>query len=122
MVLNQKGPDYVRRTNTTEMYDEQPIKANDLLDLLPFQQLVINDHEELVSSLPVSEFDLSHLEPDQRRIVIQQLYEFGHDNLFSNKEGNLGLAVDVKHFIKTGDNPPVSMRSRRSPEALRSKV
>ena len=70
----------------------------------------------------MGEFDLSHLEPDQRRIVIRQLYEFEHDNLFSNKEGNLGLAVDVKHFIKTGDNPPVSMRSRRSPEALRSKV
>jgi hypothetical protein len=57
----------------------------------------------------VGEFDLSHLEPDQRRIVIRQLYEFEHDNLFSNKEGNLGLAVDVKHFINTGDNPPVSM-------------
>ena len=70
----------------------------------------------------MGEFDLSHLEPDQRRIVIRQLYEFEHDNLFSNKEGNLGLAVDVKHFINTGDNPPVSMRSRRTPEALRSKA
>jgi hypothetical protein len=103
IILNQKGPDYIRRTNTTEMYDERPLNANDLLDLLPFQQFIINDDEELVSSVPVSEFDLSHLEPDQRRIVIRQLYEFEHDNLFSNKEGNLGLAVDVKHFINTGE-------------------
>ena len=45
-----------------------------------------------------------------------------HNNLFSNKEGNLGLAEDVKDFVNTGDNPPVSMRSRRTPEALRSRV
>ena len=86
--------------------------ANDLLDLLPFQQFIINDNEELVSTAPVSEFDLIHLEPDKRRIVLQQLYEFEQRNLFSNKEGDLGLAIDVKHFINTGDNAPVSMRSR----------
>ena len=104
------------------MYDEQPLNANDLLDILPFQQFTINQDEELVSTVPDSEFDLSHLGPDQRRIVIRQLYKFEHDNLVSNKEGNLGLAVDVKHFINTGDNPPVSMRSRRTSKPLRSKV
>ena len=107
--MNRKGPNYKRPTVTTETYDEGPLNANDLLNLLPFQQFTINNNKELVSTVPVGEFDLSHLEPDQRRIVIRQLYEFEHDNLFSNKEGNLGLAVDVKHFINTGDNPPVSM-------------
>ena len=120
--MNQKGADYKRPTITTETYDTVPLSGYDLLDLLPFQQFTINSDEELVSTVTVSEFDLSHLEPDQRHILIRQLYEFEHDNLFSNKIGNLGLAVDVKHFINTGDNPPVSMRSRRTPEALRSKV
>jgi hypothetical protein len=30
--------------------------------------------------------------------------------------------VHVKYFINTGDSTPVSMRSRRTPEALKSKV
>jgi hypothetical protein len=89
---------------------------------LPFQQFTINNSNEIVSTVPVSEFNLNHLEPDKRHIVMQQLYEFEHNNLFSNKEGNLGLAVDVKHFINTEDNPPVSMRTRRTPEALKSTV
>ena len=37
MVLNQKGPDYVRQTNTTEMHDEQPLNANDY----PFNNLLL---------------------------------------------------------------------------------
>jgi hypothetical protein len=122
VVLKRMGPDYKRLAVIPDTYDEEPITANDLLDLLPFQQFTINDDEELVSTVPVSEFDLSHLEPDKRRIVIKQLYEFEQRNLFSNKEGHLGLAIDVRHFINTGDNPPVSMRSRRTPEALKSKV
>jgi hypothetical protein len=121
MVFNKKGPDYKRPTVITETYYEGPLSANDLLDLLPFQQLTIND-DEIISIVPVSEFDLSHLEPDQRRIVIRQLYEFENENVFSNKEGNLGLAVHVKHFLNTGDSLPVSMRSRRTPVALKSKV
>jgi hypothetical protein len=122
IVFNQKGPDYIRPTVITETEDEGPLSANDLLDLLPFQQFTINNNNEIISTVPVSEFDLSHLEPNQHRFFIRQLYEFEHENLFSNKEGNLGLAVDVKHFINTGDNPPVSMRPRRTPEALKSKV
>ena len=89
------------------------------MDLLPFQQFTIHNDDEIVST--ISEFDLRHLEPEQRRIVLQQLYEFEQRNLFSNKEGDLGLAIDVRHFINTGDNPPVSMRSRPTPEALKSK-
>ena len=114
------GPNYKRVAIIPDTYEEGPITAYDLLDLLPFQQFIINDDGELVSTLPVSEFDLSHLEPDKRRIVMQQLHEFEQKNLFSNKEGDLGLAIDVRHFINTGDNPPVSMRSRRTPEALKS--
>ena len=68
----------------------------------------------MVLTVPVSEFDLSHLEPDKRRIVMRQLYDFEHDIIFSNKGVNLGLAVDVKHLINTEHNPPVSMRSRRT--------
>jgi hypothetical protein len=116
------GPNYKRIAIIPDKYDEGPITANDLLDLLSFQQFTINDDDELVSTVPVSEFDLSYLEPDKRRITIQQLYEFERKNLFSNKEGNLGLAIDVRYFINTGDNPPVSMRSRRTPEALKSKA
>ena len=116
------SPSNERTTVIPDTYEEGPITANDLLDLLPFQQFIINDDEDLVSTVPVSEFKLSHLEPDKRRIVFQQLYEFEKLNLFSNKEGDLGLAIDVRHFINTGDNPPVSMRSRRTPEALKSKV
>jgi hypothetical protein len=122
VVLNQKGPDYKRPTVITETYEDGPLTTNDLLDLLPFQQFTINNYNEIVSTAPVSEFNLSHLEPEKRHIVMRQLYEFEHNNLFSNKEGNLGLAVDVKHFINTGDNPPVSMRTRRTPEALKSTV
>ena len=73
IVLNQKGPDYRRQTVTTEMYDERPLNANDLLDLLPFEKFTINKDEELFSTVPLSEFDLSHLEPDKLRIFIQQL-------------------------------------------------
>jgi hypothetical protein len=91
-----------------------------LLDLLPFQQFTINNNDGIISTGPVNEFDLCHREPDKRRIVMRQLYEFEHDNLFSNKEGNLSLAVDVKHFINTGDNPPVSMQSRHTPEVVKS--
>ena len=121
-VFNQMSPNHKHVAIIPDTYEERPITANDLLDLLPFQQFIINDEEELVSTVPVSEFNLSHLEPDKRRIVFQQLYEFEKMDLFSNKEGDLGLAIDVKHFINTGDNPPVSMRSRRTPEALKSKV
>ena len=71
--MNQKGPDYRRQTVTTEMYDERPLNANDLLDLLPFEKFTINKDEELFSTVPLSEFDLSHLEPDKLRIFIQQL-------------------------------------------------
>jgi hypothetical protein len=53
--LNQKGPDYKRPTITTETYDEGPLSGNDLLDLLPFQQFTINNYEEPVSTVPVSE-------------------------------------------------------------------
>jgi hypothetical protein len=122
VVVNQMSPNYRRIAIIPDTYEEGAITANDLLDLLPFKQFIINDDEELVSTVPVGEFDLNHLEPDKRRIVIRQLHEFEQKNLFSNKEGDLGLAIDVKHFINTGDNPPVSMRSRRTPEALKSKV
>ena len=74
------SPNYKRIAIIPDTYEEGPITANDLLDLLPFQQFIINDDEELVSSVPVSEFDLSHLEPDKRRIVIQQLHEFEQKN------------------------------------------
>ncbi len=87
--LNQMGPNYKRIAIIPDTYDEGPITANDSIELLPFQQFIINNDEELVSTVPVSEFDLSHLEPDKRRIVIQQSYEFERKNLFSNKEGNL---------------------------------
>jgi hypothetical protein len=73
IILNQKGPDYKRPTITTETYDEGPLSGHHLLDLLPFQQFTINHDEELVSTVPVSEFDLSNLDPDQRHIVIRQL-------------------------------------------------
>jgi hypothetical protein len=122
VVLNHKGPDYKRPAVIKQTYEDGPLTTNDLLDLLPFQQFTINNDDEIVSTVPVSEFNLSHLEPDKRHIVMRQLYEFEHSNLFSNKEGNLGLAVDVKHFINTRDNPPVSMRTRRTPEALKSTV
>jgi|688.fasta_scaffold494868_1 hypothetical protein len=64
------------------------------MDLLLFQQFTINANNEIVSTVPVREFDLSNLKPNQCRIVIRQLYEFEHENVFSNKEENLGLAVD----------------------------
>ena len=53
------GPNYKRIAIIPDTYDEGPITANDLLDLLPFQQFTINDDEELVSTELVSEFDLS---------------------------------------------------------------
>ena len=66
MVLNRKGPDYKRQefrpTVITETYDEGPLTTNDLLDLIPFQQFTINNDDEIVSTVPVSEFNLSHLE------------------------------------------------------------
>jgi hypothetical protein len=100
MVSNQKGPDYIRPTVITETDDEGPLSANDLLYFLPFKQFTINKNNEIVSTVPVSEFYLSHLEPNQRRIVIRKLYEFEHENLFSNKEVNLGLAIDVNILSK----------------------
>ncbi len=45
-----------------------------------------------------------------------------HEKLFSDKDSELGLPIDVKHQINTGNNPPVSMRQRRTPEALRPQV
>ena len=81
------GPNYKRIAIIPDTYEEGPITANDLLDLLPFQQFIINDDEELVSTLPVSEFDLIHLEPDKRRIVIQQLHEFEKNNLRHTASG-----------------------------------
>ena len=77
MILNRKGPDYKRQefrpTVITETYDEGPITTNDLLDLIPFQQFTINNNDEIVSTVPVSEFNLSHLELGKRCIVLQQL-------------------------------------------------
>ena len=120
IIVNQNSPNHIHPTDMTGTDDEGPITDDELRSLLPFEQF--NSNNEVVSTVPISEFDLSHLDENQRRTVIIQLYEFERENLFSNKEGNLGLAIDVKHFINTGDNPPVSMRSRRTPEALKSKV
>ena len=120
IIVNQNSPNHIHPTDMTGTDDEGPITDDELRSLLPFEQF--NSNNEVVSTVPISEFDLSHLDENQRRTVIIQLYEFERENFFSNKEGNLGLAVDVKHFINTGDNPPVSMRSRRTPEALKSKV
>jgi hypothetical protein len=53
VALNQMGPNYKRIAINPDTYDEGPITANDLLDLLPFQQFIINDNEELVSTVPV---------------------------------------------------------------------
>ena len=73
VLLNQKGPDYKRPTVITETYEDGPLTTNDLLDLLPFQQFTINNDNEIVSTAPVSEFNLSHLEPEKRHIVATTL-------------------------------------------------
>ena len=43
------------------------------MDLLLFKQFTINANNEIVLTVPVREFNLSHLKPNQRRIVIRQL-------------------------------------------------
>jgi hypothetical protein len=44
----------------------------------------MNNDDEIVSTVPVIEFNLSHLELGKRRIVLRQLQEFEHKNLFSD--------------------------------------
>jgi hypothetical protein len=96
-----------------------PLSERDHINLEPFRQFDINNK---VITTPVEkvEFDLKHLNTEQMRIVLDVLDI--HEKLFSDKDSELGLAIDVKHHINTGNNPPVSMRQRRTPEALRPQV
>ena len=54
------------------------------MDLLPFQQFTINNDDEIVST--ISEFDLRHLEPEQRRIVLQQYTSLNINICFLTKK------------------------------------
>lgn len=45
-----------------------------------------------------------------------------HEDIFADRESDLGLATNVKHFINTGSNAPINQRLRRTPEALKPMV
>ena len=105
--------------NNLPSIDDAPLTGKDYLNLKPFQQFQINN---TLSPKPVEEveFDLKHLDKQQTAVVLDLLTK--HGQLFSDKDSELGLAIGVKHYINTGNNAPVSMRQRRTPEALRPQV
>jgi transposase InsO family protein len=102
----------------TDPYD-MPLDEKDHINLEPFRQFDIKN-TSIISPVDKVEFDLKHLNTEQLVIVLDVLDK--HEKLFSDKDSELGLAIDVKHQINTGNNPPVSMRQRRTPEALRPQV
>ena len=108
----------IRDNITIDPYDT-PLGERDLINLEPFRQFDI-ENKSPTNPVEKVEFDLKHLNSDQLEIVLDVLNK--HEELFSDKDSELGLAIDVKHHINTGNNPPVSMRQRRTPEALRSQV
>ena len=55
--------------------------------------------DEIVSTVLVSEFNLSHLEPGKRLIVLQQLQEFERRNLFSEKKGQCNSTLQ-KNWLR----------------------
>ena len=68
IILNQNSPNHINPTDITGTDDVGPITADELRSLLPFEQF--NSNNEVVSTVPISEFDLSHLDENQRRTVL----------------------------------------------------
>jgi len=70
IIVYQNKPNHIHPTDMTGTDDEGPITADELRSLLPFEQF--NSNNEVVSTVPISELDLSHLDENQRRTVIIQ--------------------------------------------------
>jgi hypothetical protein len=64
--------------------DEGPITADELRSLLPFEQF--NSNNEVVSTVPISEFDLSHLDENQRRTVLYNYTSLNEKTFFPTKK------------------------------------
>ncbi len=110
--------------------DEEKINSKEYANLKPFQQcnLLIGQKERQSEEEWVKEIGqietklkkLPYLNEGQVDIALQVLQDYS--DLFSNNDSDLGLVVNVKHYINTGDSAPVRMKARRTPEALREQV
>jgi hypothetical protein len=84
IILNQNSPNHIHPTDITGTDDEGPNTADELRSLLPFEQF--NSNNEVVSTVPISEFDLSHLDENQRRTVLYNYTSLNEKTFFPTKK------------------------------------
>ncbi|KAI9550704.1 hypothetical protein GHT06_006205 [Daphnia sinensis] len=100
----------------------EDLTAKDHRNLEPFIQCRVSDQDKVRNEEETVPPQFNF--PDfQTEIVarIKSLFE-KHEKLFADKESDLGLATQVKHFINTGNHAPIYQRLRRTPEALKETV
>ena len=80
------------------------------------------NHCPFTQNIPVVDdhFNLEHLSKDDSTQLMLLLDDY--EIVFSRSKSDIGLAIDVKHYINTGDSAPICMRARRIPESLSPKV